>query len=72
MRLTPREEELAQLVADGWPAKVITARMRVSRATYAKMLAVVAVKVGAPDHAIQSVAIARWWGRHRDAAPRVA
>ena len=66
--LTPREEEIAALVADGVPPKVIVARLRISRATYQKHLAIIAVKLDVPAHAPPAIGIARWWGRHRDAA----
>lgn len=66
--LTPREEEIAALVADGVPPKQIVARLRISRATYQKHIAIIAVKLDLPDHTTPAVGIARWWGRHRDAA----
>lgn len=67
-RLTPREEEVAALVVQGLPRKAIAHRVGVSVNTLSVILLRITVKIDAPEGCPPSVAIARWWGRHKDAA----
>lgn len=68
VKLTPREEAVAALIAEGWQHKRIAKHLQITRVTVSVLAARVSAKIGCPDDALTSVCIARWWGRNRDAA----
>ena len=66
--LSAREEQVAALVAHGMARKVIARKVGVSVNTLSVMLLRITVKIDAPEDCPPSIAIARWWGRTKDAA----